>query len=535
MMKALLAVRLRAMLAGFMAQSRQKKKKSRGVMLLFAFLYVYVAVVIAGMMCMMFGQLAPVYHAAGLDWLYFSMAGLMALMFAVFGSVFSTQSQLYEAKDNDLLLSMPIRPGAILFSRMVPLLLLTVVFAGLVMIPASVMYAISAALSPLGIVLQVLSLLAVTFLAQAAACLLGWGLHLLLNKMNKSFASLLYMVVFLGLYFWIYSQAGNIMNSMAANGASIASALEAWAWPICAMGRGCTGEILYFLIFAVICGVLFGVVYYLLSRTFLKSATSRRSARRRKLNMAAQKAGTPAGAIVFKEWRHFLGSPVYLTNTGIGILLTAVLAVAAVIFRRKVMELLELYAAMGLALDGYLPLIICALLGFMASMMFISAPSVSLEGKNLWILRSMPVSSKRILQAKLRFHILLTTPVTTVSAAVVAVALGCGAPETVLCALVSGLFTVLNGMLGMVCGLRWAKLDWLSEAYPCKQGAAAGITMFASMGVPLLLAGLYFLLARFQLTETVFMVLCALILAAASFGLYRVVATWGVRRWESLQ
>ena len=301
------------------------------------------------------------------------------------------------------------------------------------------------------------------------------------------------------------------------------------------MGRGCTGEILYFLIFAVICGALFGVVYYLLSRTFLKSATSRRSARRRKLNMAAQKAGTPAGAIVFKEWRHFLGSPVYLTNTGIGILLTAVLAVAAVIFRRKVMELLELYAAMGLALDGYLPLIICALLGFMASMMFISAPSVSLEGKNLWILRSMPVSSKRILQAKLRFHILLTTPVTTVSAAVVVVALGCGAPETVLCALVSGLFTVLNGMLGMVCGLRWAKLDWLSEAYPCKQGAAAGITMFASMGVPLLLAGLYFLLARFQLTETVFMVLCALILAAASFGLYRVVATWGVRRWESLQ
>ena len=93
MMKALLAVRLRAMLAGFTAQSRQKKKKSRGMMLLFAFLYVYVAVVIAGMMCMMFGQLAPVYHAAGLDWLYFSMAGLMALMFAVFGSVFSTQSQ----------------------------------------------------------------------------------------------------------------------------------------------------------------------------------------------------------------------------------------------------------------------------------------------------------------------------------------------------------------------------------------------------------------------------------------------------------
>lgn len=535
MMKALLAVRLRAMLAGFTAQSRQKKKKSKGMLILFAVLYIYVAVVIAGMMCVMFGQLAPVYHAIGLDWLYFAMAGLMALMFAVFGSVFSTQSQLYDAKDNDLLLSMPIKPGNILLSRMIPLLLLTVVFAGLVMVPASVMYAILVAFSPLNFVIQLIGLLAVTFLAQAVACLLGWGLHLLLSKVNKSFASLLYMVVFLGLYFGIYSQAGNIMNSMAAEGAAIASALEAWVWPICALGRGCSGEPVYFLAFAVICAAVFGAVYYLLARTFLKSATTRRSVRRRKLNMAAQKAGTPSGAVVFKEWRHFLGSPVYLTNTGIGILMTAALAVAGVIFRGKIMELLELYASMGLELYGYLPLVICAMMGFLVSMMFISAPSVSLEGKNLWILRSLPISSKRILEAKLRFHMLMTTPVTVIAAVALAVAYGCGVLEILLCGLVSGLFTVLSGMLGMVCGLRWAKLDWISEAYPCKQGAAAGITMFAMMGVPLVLAGLYFLLARFGLTAAVFMGLCVLILGAASFGLYRLVVTWGVQKWESLQ
>ena len=57
------------------------------------------------------------------------MAGIMALALAVFGSVFMTQTQLYDAKDNELLLSMPIRPLHILMSRMAVLLVLTGVFS----------------------------------------------------------------------------------------------------------------------------------------------------------------------------------------------------------------------------------------------------------------------------------------------------------------------------------------------------------------------------------------------------------------------
>ena len=46
----------------------------------------------------------------------FATAGLMALGLSVFGSVFATQSQIYDAKDNGLLLSMPIPPRTILLS-----------------------------------------------------------------------------------------------------------------------------------------------------------------------------------------------------------------------------------------------------------------------------------------------------------------------------------------------------------------------------------------------------------------------------------
>lgn len=533
MIRALVAVRLRALLAGLTAQARDKKKNSKGMAVLFAVLYIYVAVVVCGMMAMLFGQLAPAYHAINLDWLYFAMAGMMALAFSVFGSVFTTQSQLYDAKDNDLLLSMPVPPGAILLSRMIPLLLMNLLFGGLVMLTAAVMYAVLVEFSLWQFLAQVLGLLGVTFLAQGIACLLGWGLHLLMSRINKSIASLLYMVLFLGIYFSVYSQAGTLLNAMAAEGAAIGRAVKSWVWPLYALGLGCAGKGWYLLAFLGICAAVFGAVYYLLSKTFLRSATTRTGGKRRKLDMAGTREGSYVTAILNKEWRHFLASPVYLTNLGLGILLTAALAIAGVIFRGKLLEMLEGYAALGLDLTGYFPLIICGLLSFLVSMMFMSAPSVSLEGQSLWVLKSMPLSSRQILLVKLLYHVLMTTPVTVLSGLTLAVAYGYGPVEVLLCGLVPGLMTVLCGLLGMAFGLKWARLDWISEAYPVKQGMAVGITMLAMMGVPVVLGFCWFTLAD-VLSIAMFLTLCALLLAAVSFGLYRILMTWGVKRWEEL-
>lgn len=533
MIKTLIAVRFRGLLAGMFSRTRRKKKTGKGMMVLFALLYLYVAVVIAGAMCMLFAQLAPAYHAQGLDWLYFSMAGSMGLAFSVFGGVFMTQSQLYDAKDNDLLLSMPIRPGMILMSRMVPLLGFNLLFCGLVVLPACGMFAVLTEFSLGNLIFQLLGLVGLCFLSQAISCLLGWGLHLLLNRINRSLASAVYMVAFLGIYFGAYSQAGKLMNSLATEGASIGRAMKSWAWPLYALGTGSTGNAGCLAAFLAVCGAAFGGVYWLLARTFLKTATSRRGGKRRRLDMSAVKMASPSMAITGKEWRHFLGSPVYLTNVGLGVLMTAVLGAAGVIFRSRLEPVLDSLAREGLELGPYLPLIICAMLGFLASMMFVSAPSVSLEGKNLWILKSMPVSPRQILLAKLRFHILLTTPVTVLSGVVLAAAYGCGIPAILLCGLVPGILTVLCGMLGMVCGLKWAKLDWLSEAYPCKQGMAAFFTMFPMMALPLVLGGCCLGLSAY-LSPNAFLALCALVLGGICWGLFRAIVTWGAEKWSAL-
>ncbi len=534
MIKALIRTRFQALFAGLTRQGRQKnasgkKKAGKGTVLLLAVLYLYVAVVLCGAMGFLFWTLSAPYHALGLDWLYFSMAGTMGLGFAVIGSVFTTQSQLYDAKDNDMLLAMPIPPSRILLSRMIPLLAMNLLFSGIVMVPAIVVYTITVQFSLAGILLQLFSLIAVSLLAQAIACLLGWLLHLLLSRMNKSIAAALYTVVFLGLYFTIYPRMNGVLASLAANGEAIAGTMQSWVWPMYAMGRGALGSFGFFLAFAAICCGVFALIYWLLSVTFLRTATVRRGSKRRKLDMGSTKTGNAGQAIVRKELHRFLGSPVYLTNMGIGLLLMPAIAIAGVIFRDRLLSEMGPLAAM---LSPYFPLIICGILISTSSMSCISAPSVSLEGKNLWILKAMPVSAKQILLSKLRFHCVMSAPIAALSGCVLSIAFGCGLADILLCTLVPAAMMIVSGLLGLICNLKWPRFDWLSEAYPCKQAASVGIVLLSLMGIPVVLGIGYFLLSRF-LSPTAFLGIVAALFLLSIVLLYRVLITWGAKKWDS--
>lgn len=529
MIKALLSVRFRALLAGLTAQSRQKKKRGTGMMILFAFLFLYLGVVLLGMMSFLFFSLAEPYHATGLDWVYFSTAALIALGFSVLGSVFTTQSQLYDAKDNPLLLSMPIPPKYILLTRMVPLLALNLLYSAIVLLPATVIYGIVVRWSFALVAGQLLSLLSVTVLAQAIACLLGWLLHLLLSRMNKSAASMIYMILFLTVYFSVYSKANDILGGMITGGAELARTLP-WIWPLYALGKGSAGQLLLTLGGLAVCSVCFALAYRILSATFLSYAmTQGVSRKQKKLDLSGSKAASPVNAIVRKELRKFLGTPVYLTNMGLGLVMTLALTVAGVWFRRDLMEMVSMVEG----LEDFIPVLICATGASVASMTCISCPSVSLEGKNIWILKSLPITSRDILIAKLELHIRLTLPMMALAGLTLSAVYGCGIADILLCTLICCLLSLTTGLVGMNAGLKWAKLDYISEAYPCKQSVSVAVTMFGMMGLPLVFGLVYLFLLPF-LSPTVFLAICAVVLTGVCFGLYRLMVTWGAKKWESL-
>ena len=77
---------------------------------------------------------------AGIGWLYFAIMGMIALALGIFGSVFNTFASLYQAKDNDLLLSLPIPIYAILLVRISGVYVMGLLYGSIVMIPTLIVY-----------------------------------------------------------------------------------------------------------------------------------------------------------------------------------------------------------------------------------------------------------------------------------------------------------------------------------------------------------------------------------------------------------
>lgn len=171
MLKALIVKQIRFLLR---SGKKNQKKTSAARPVLIGILLLYALATLGFAFYMFTATLCAGIHAMGNDWLYFVFVGLAATVLGVIGSVFAAQQQLYNAKDNDLLLAMPIPPSTILISRMVVLYLQTLLFEAVVLVPAFVAYSVIAAPGTLFYVTALPFMLLLTLAAVALSCLLGF-------------------------------------------------------------------------------------------------------------------------------------------------------------------------------------------------------------------------------------------------------------------------------------------------------------------------------------------------------------------------
>ena len=94
----------------------------------------------------------------------------------------------------------------------------------------------------------------------------------------------------------------------------------------------------------------------------------------------------------------------WLLNCALSSLLLPVLGVVAL------WKAADLRAFTAAYLPESLPMLVCGMVCAIATMNFITAPSVSLEGGTLWLLQSLPVAPQQVLRVKVELQLLLTLP-----------------------------------------------------------------------------------------------------------------------------
>lgn len=493
-----------------------RKRTSAGTRKRSPLLIIILAVYIVGVFGFLFYNLSAALCAplvsVGLAWLYFCLLAIMATALGVIGGIFTLYNSLYKAKDNDLLIAMPIRPGAILLSRMIEVYGLTLLFEALVMVPAIIVYFTVVPFSALSLLLCILSLLLLPLFALTISCILAWIIAIIFSRIrtkNGSIVRTVLSLAFLAVYFYFYSKANSYIQQILANPDGVGRSMRSIMYPLYKMGLGNTGDVLSFVIYALIVLAVFAIIYIILSIGFISLSTTNLGSAKTKYKEKKFTAAKTDSALQRREFIHFKSSSVYMLNCALGTVFLIVLAVFLVI---KGGTIAEVFSMFGDFLP--FPLVVCAVICFVITMNDITAPSISIEGKSLWIVRSMPVSSWSILKSKLKLHLIITIPpvlLCSLSSFFATRSL----PAALLTALCTCCFTVLCAGIGLFINLKMPKLDWTNEVYAVKQSSSVLISIFAGWGAVIILGVIYAFFGS-AMPYWLYLIICSALFAAAS-------------------
>lgn len=532
MLKALVKKQLMEIFRMYLYDTKKNRSRSRGRILFSFILFGFLMVgVLGGVFAGLSIAICAPLNSAGMGWMYFMLIGVLSVFLGAFGSVFNTYSGLYLSKDNDLLLALPIPVRTIMSARLMGVYLMGLMYSAVVSVPAVIVYLCVASFSISALIGGVVYVFMISLFVLVLSCALGWVVAKISLKLkHKSFMTVVLSLAFIGLYYFFYFKAQEVIADVVANAAVYGTAIRAKFQPLYVFGNAATGDWTSIALFSAFTLLLFAITALVLERSFLSIATSTGKTSRVQYHEKRAKLRSLPRTMLAKEFRRFTASPNYMLNCGLSTLFLPLAAVAVV---WKGGDLISTATLLFEGETAALPVLLAAAICLIASMNDSAAPSVSLEGKNLWLAQSLPIPAWEALRAKLRVQLLITTPGVALCGVCAAIVCPASALERVLMVAFPLSFALLAALIGLSVGLKGANVNWTNELMPVKQSMAVFVALFGSWVISIAFGGLWFLAGK-KIGGGAYMLIATAIALLASALLYRWLKTRGTVKFAEL-
>ena len=135
-------------------------------------------------------------------------------------------------------------------------------------------------------------------------------------------------------------------------------------------------------------------------------------------------------------------------------------------------ELLEVYG-LAVHIREILPLMGSILVGMTCT----TACSISLEGKNLWILKISPVKVNKILSSKIAVNLTILIPAIVISSVILAFVLDVSSELLIMFFITPLVYSFFTSIFGILVNLKFPNLEWTNEATVIKKSISTTISM----------------------------------------------------------
>lgn len=391
---------------------------------------------------------------------------------------------LYAFQDYDMLMAMPIKTSHIFLSKITYAYFINLLFGIAYILPAVITYGIITKSLPISLLSALLSVFFLPLFPLVAALALGTLFSYFYNKIkNKNVAKTLIAFVFLAIYFIFVFKTDNLEDA-----ALLSMLNSSFLVPFVYVAEALVGNMLNVAIidlsaafFAFLFVLLLSLGYKKLNNLITTKNTSG------KFVMKEQKQSSIFKTLFMRDFKMFTSSSAALINSLVGPVIIIGLMIAFLI-GGGVQGLVDDGITSPSELDQYVN---DALFFMRAAMPFIpifflgisqyADYGISLEGKRIWILKSLPVSSKQLLISKLAVSCVFAVPAGVIS--VILFGIGIYAPfyEVIFSAIIVAAYTVFCALLGLNVNLKFNFFDWKNEAEVVKRGTSVTICMLVGM------------------------------------------------------
>lgn len=474
-------------------------------LMLIAMVLFYVGGLTYGLVYLGLGGIAPAYLAV--------IASMIILAFGIF----KAGGVIFNRNGYDILTSLPLPQEAVVAGRFIRMYAEDLLLTLAVLLPGGAVYALAARPNWFFYPAWLVSIVLIPLLPLSIATLLGAVVAGISSRMkNKAAAETLLSVGLVVVILWgssaLGTQAESITPEMLANlaetvGELIGKLYPPAMWLGSAMTEGNLGALL---LCAVVYLAVFAAVLLLVSRNFhavcrrLNTTTAKHDYRMERLE-----SSSVLKSLWRREVKRYFASGIYVTNTIMGPVMGTILAAVYLVVGTE-----SVSAFLGIELDfgSWMPF----LLGGTFGMMPATAVSLSMEGKNWWIAKSLPLTAKQIVNGKVLMNLSLMLPFYLVSEVLMVIAVKPDWVELLWLLVIPAAIMLFACVFGITANLLLPNFNWDSEVSVVKQSAAAAVGGFGGLlaavifAVAVLLSGAYADVVKFG--GTLLLLLAAVLL-----------------------
>ena len=458
-------------------QKKDNKKNLLPVLLSFLFMFA-----IWSNANMIFEELAPMH----LQILVISMIVFATSIMTIVEGVYKAGPLLFNCKDDQLLLSLPIKRSTVLFVRMFKFYVFELVFNSLFIIPLIIAYLRWAEnLEWTFFLTSFIMLIFLPVIPVVLSCILGAISSSISSRFKfKNLAQILISMLVILVVFFLSYNMDNMAEYLAKHATSINDFIMKVYYPAGVYAALVTEfNIKDLLIFILVNIVIFIITLLVLSKFYFKINSRLKNvstSKKVKIDNLVIKSRSKTNSLIRKELNTFFKTPVFIVNAGFSLVLFIITVIGICIkYDSAVIVLQEILPKE--VITNYISIFVFILILFASFMTSITNSVISLEGRNINILKSLPLKVKDILLSKVYAALIITTIPILIGDIILFIRFKLNIIEILLLLVLSIIIPLVSHFIGIIMNLKYPKLDFENSAEVVKQSTSSFLSVMLGM------------------------------------------------------